>query len=79
VQVALDDRIMEASVMQMTTIIFNYLNRTVETNMLGEISFGYGNFQTSRTDAVFPIIAFFFPLALQPQFGPWPTSMKLSV
>jgi hypothetical protein len=22
---------------------------------------------------------FFFPLALQPQFGPWPTSMKLSV
>jgi hypothetical protein len=21
----------------------------------------------------------FFPLALQPQFGPWPTSMKLSV
>jgi hypothetical protein len=28
VQVALDDRIMEDSVMQMTTIIFNYLNRT---------------------------------------------------
>jgi hypothetical protein len=23
--------------------------------------------------------SFFFPLALQPQFGPWPTSMKLSV
>jgi hypothetical protein len=22
---------------------------------------------------------FFFPLALQPQFGPWPTSMKLPV
>jgi hypothetical protein len=22
---------------------------------------------------------FLFPLALQPQFGPWPTSMKLSV
>jgi hypothetical protein len=22
---------------------------------------------------------FFFPLALQPQLGPWPTSMKLSV
>jgi hypothetical protein len=22
---------------------------------------------------------FFFPLALQPQFGPWPTSIKLSV
>jgi hypothetical protein len=22
---------------------------------------------------------FFFPLVLQPQFGPWPTSMKLSV
>jgi hypothetical protein len=22
---------------------------------------------------------FFFPLALQPQFGPWPTCMKLSV
>jgi hypothetical protein len=22
---------------------------------------------------------FFFPLALQPQFGPWPTSVKLSV
>jgi hypothetical protein len=27
-QVALDDRIMEDSVMQMTTIIFNWLNRT---------------------------------------------------
>jgi hypothetical protein len=24
-------------------------------------------------------ILLFFPLALQPQFGPWPTSMKLSV
>jgi hypothetical protein len=22
---------------------------------------------------------FFFPLALQPKFGPWPSSMKLSV
>jgi hypothetical protein len=27
-QVALDDRIMEDSVMQMTTIMLNYLNRT---------------------------------------------------
>jgi hypothetical protein len=25
------------------------------------------------------IFRVFFPLALQPQFGPWPTSMKLSV
>jgi hypothetical protein len=25
------------------------------------------------------VIVFFFSLALQPQFGPWPTSMKLSV
>jgi hypothetical protein len=24
-------------------------------------------------------VAIFFPLALQPTFGPWPTSMKLSV
>jgi hypothetical protein len=26
-----------------------------------------------------PLIHFFFPLALQPTFGPWPISMKLSV
>jgi hypothetical protein len=25
------------------------------------------------------LVPIFFPLALQPTFGPWPTSMKLSV
>jgi hypothetical protein len=35
---------------------------------------------TSSSPSIHRIKNFvFFPLALQPQFGPWPTSMKLSV